>query len=97
LAVSVGVAWLDPTSFKQYVWFSFVGAVAAPVAVYLIGGVGRGVATPVRLTPAGVALGARTKASTPLRPVEPLATVRRGTGRPDVVVVGEPISVSRRR
>jgi hypothetical protein len=87
LAVSVGVAWLDPTSVEQYVWFSFVGAVAAPVAVYLIGGVGRGVAT----------LGARTKASTPLRPVEPLGTVRRGTGHPDVVVVGEPISVSRRR
>jgi hypothetical protein len=28
-AVSVGVAWLDPTSFEQHVWFSFVGAVAA--------------------------------------------------------------------
>jgi hypothetical protein len=41
----------------QYVWFYFVGAVAAASAVYLIGGVGRGGATPVRLTPAGVALG----------------------------------------
>jgi hypothetical protein len=30
-AVSVGVAWLDLTSFEQYVWFSFVGAVAAMV------------------------------------------------------------------
>jgi len=30
-AVSVGVAWLDLTSFEQYVWFSFVGAVAATV------------------------------------------------------------------
>jgi len=29
-AVSVGVAWLDQ-SFEQYVWFSFVGAVAATV------------------------------------------------------------------
>jgi len=28
-AVSVGVAWVDLTSFEQYVWFSFVGAVAA--------------------------------------------------------------------
>jgi len=28
-AVSVGVAWLDLTNFEQYVWFSFVGAVAA--------------------------------------------------------------------
>src|SRR5205823_14681110 len=41
-------------------------------AVYRIGGVGRGGTTPVRLTLAGVALGARTKASTPRRPVEPL-------------------------
>jgi hypothetical protein len=24
-AVSVGVAWLDPTSFEQYVWLSFDG------------------------------------------------------------------------
>ena len=71
-AVSVGVAWLDLSSFEQYVWFSFVGAVAATVAVYLIGGVGRSCATPVRLTLAGVALGASSKASTPLRPVEPL-------------------------
>jgi hypothetical protein len=30
-AVSVGVAWLDLTSFEQYVWFSFIGAVAATV------------------------------------------------------------------
>jgi hypothetical protein len=27
-AVSVGVAWADPTSFEQYVWLSFVGAPA---------------------------------------------------------------------
>src|SRR5918994_4826746 len=27
----VGVAWLDLTSFEQYVWFSLVGAVAATV------------------------------------------------------------------
>jgi hypothetical protein len=45
-------------------------------AVYLIGGVDRGGATPVRLTLAGVALGVRTKASTPLRPVEPLGPLR---------------------
>jgi ABC-type Fe3+-siderophore transport system permease subunit len=35
-ALSIGVAWLDLTSFEQYVCFSFVGAVAATVAVYLI-------------------------------------------------------------
>jgi iron complex transport system permease protein len=54
VAVSVGVAWLDLTSFEQHVSFSSVGGVAATVAVYLIGGVGRGVATPVRLTPGRV-------------------------------------------
>src|SRR5450759_4508174 len=31
-AVSVGVAWLDLTSFEQYVWFSFVGVPAEPSA-----------------------------------------------------------------
>src|ERR1035437_1588496 len=42
-------------------------------AVYLIGGVGRGGATPVRLPLAGVALGASTKESTPLPPMGPPA------------------------
>src|SRR5215216_649011 len=36
-AVSVGVATLDLISFEQYVWFLFVGVVAATVAFYLIG------------------------------------------------------------
>jgi hypothetical protein len=69
-AVFVAVGWLDLTSLAKHVWFAFVGAVAATVAVYLmfIGSVGRGGATPVRLTLAGVALGAKTKASAPLRP-----------------------------
>jgi iron complex transport system permease protein len=59
-AVSVGVAWLDLTSFEQYVWFSFVGAVAATVRCLPDRRCRRGGATPVRLTPAGVALGVRT-------------------------------------
>ena len=37
-AVSVGVSWLDLTSFEQYVWFSFVGAVATTLSAG--GGVG---------------------------------------------------------
>ncbi len=57
-AVALGVAALGLTNFEQYVWFSFAGAVVATVAVYLIGGAGRRRATPVRLTLAGVALGA---------------------------------------
>jgi hypothetical protein len=44
VAVSVVGAWLDLTGFEHYVWFSVVGALAATVAVYLIGGVGRSVA-----------------------------------------------------
>jgi hypothetical protein len=79
-AVSVGVAWLDLTSFEQYVSFSSSARSRQPSAVYLLGGVGGGGATPVRLMPAGVALGARTTASTPLRPVEPPARPR---GAPD--------------
>jgi len=38
----------------------------------------RGGATPIRLTIAGVTLGARSKVSTPLRPVEPLGPRPRG-------------------
>ena len=35
-AVSVGVAWLDLTSFEQYLWFSFVGASRQRSAAYLV-------------------------------------------------------------
>ncbi|NQY56791.1 MAG: iron ABC transporter permease [Ilumatobacteraceae bacterium] len=38
------------------VWFAFIGAAIASVAVYLLGTVGRGGATPVRLALAGAAL-----------------------------------------
>src|SRR5215218_60030 len=41
---------LELTSFEQYLWSPIVRAVAVTVPVYLIGGVGRGGATPVRLT-----------------------------------------------
>ncbi len=40
------------------VWFAFIGAAIASVAVYLLGTVGRGGATPVRLALAGAALAA---------------------------------------
>jgi iron complex transport system permease protein len=40
------------------VWFAFAGAALAAVAVYAIGGAGRGGATPVRLALAGTALSA---------------------------------------
>lgn len=45
-------------SISGYVWFAFAGALVVTVMVYVIGTAGRGAATPVRLTLAGVALGA---------------------------------------
>lgn len=56
--VVLGVALFGVTSIHEYIWFSFAGAVVAAVAVYFIGSRGRGGATPLRLTLAGVALGA---------------------------------------
>src|SRR5690606_13598175 len=57
-AVVLAVALLGLTDVGSFVWFAFLGAVLATVAVYAIGSQGRGGATPVRLTLAGVALGA---------------------------------------
>jgi iron complex transport system permease protein len=51
IALSLGVAGAAGS-----VWFAFVGAAAASVAVYAIGSAGRGGATPVRLALAGTAL-----------------------------------------
>ncbi|WP_024819226.1 Fe(3+)-siderophore ABC transporter permease [Arthrobacter sp. 31Y] len=56
--VVLGVALFGVTSIHEYIWFSFAGAVVATVAVYFIGSRGRGGTTPLRLTLAGVALGA---------------------------------------
>jgi iron complex transport system permease protein len=57
-AVVLGVALFGVTDIRQYVWFAFAGAVVATVVVYLIGSLGFGGADPVRLTLAGMALGA---------------------------------------
>ncbi|MFF1829136.1 Fe(3+)-siderophore ABC transporter permease [Paenarthrobacter sp. NPDC058040] len=56
--VVLGVALFGLSSIQDYIWFSFAGAVVATVVVYIIGSMGRGSATPLRLTLAGVALGA---------------------------------------
>lgn len=56
VALAVGVLGFDETN--SLVWFSFLGAVIATVVVYALGSRGRGGATPVRLTLAGVAIGA---------------------------------------
>ncbi|WP_336632723.1 MULTISPECIES: iron chelate uptake ABC transporter family permease subunit [unclassified Microbacterium] len=58
LAVALAIAGLGMTSFTQYVWFAFAGAIVAAVVVFLIGSAGPAGASPVRLTVAGVAFGA---------------------------------------
>src|ERR1035437_7850275 len=72
----LGVAWLDRPASSSMSGSPSSARSRQRSAVYLIGGVDRGGATPVRLTLAGVALGVRTKASAPLRPVEPLGPPR---------------------
>jgi iron complex transport system permease protein len=58
LAVVIGIAVFDLGSLTAYVWLAFVGAMVAAVAVYALGSIGRGGATPVRLALAGAALSA---------------------------------------
>lgn len=56
--VALGVGVLGVTAPIGYVWFAFGGALVATVAVFFIGSIGRGPVSPVRLTLAGVAIGA---------------------------------------
>lgn len=56
-AMVVAVAVFGLTSIWSYIWFAFLGAVIATVLVYGLGSIGRGGATPIRLTLAGVAIG----------------------------------------
>ncbi len=59
LAVAVGVGVFGITSISGYIWFAFIGALLATVAVYLIGAAGPGRSVdPLRLTLAGVAVAA---------------------------------------
>lgn len=55
-AVVLAVLALGVTSFYSYIWFAFAGAMVASVVVYLLGSMGRGGATPVKLALAGVAV-----------------------------------------
>ncbi|MDI1461641.1 iron chelate uptake ABC transporter family permease subunit [Catellatospora sp. KI3] len=58
LFVVVAIGLFGLTSIWAYVWFAFAGVAVALVLVYALGSAGSGGATPVRLTLAGVALGA---------------------------------------
>ncbi len=56
LAVVVGISTFGVTAATGFVWFAFVGAAVASVAVYGLGAVGRGGVTPVKLALAGAAM-----------------------------------------
>ncbi|MBW0116337.1 FecCD family ABC transporter permease [Pseudonocardia abyssalis] len=56
--VVLGIYVFSVTDPLGYVWFAFAGAAAASVAVFVLGSVGRGGATPVTLALAGSAISA---------------------------------------
>lgn len=57
-AVVLAIWAFDIASVSGLVWFAFAGAAATSVVVYVLGSVGRGGATPVRLALAGAAMSA---------------------------------------
>ncbi|GAA1205206.1 FecCD family ABC transporter permease [Prauserella alba] len=56
LFVVLGIAVFGVTSLTGYVWFGFAGAAAASAVVYVIGSLGRGGASPLKLALTGAAL-----------------------------------------
>lgn len=58
LAVVVGLAWFDLSSASAYIWTAITGAAIAAVFVYIVGSLGRGGATPLKLALAGAATSA---------------------------------------
>ncbi|MFJ9885962.1 FecCD family ABC transporter permease [Streptomyces sp. NPDC091287] len=58
VAVVVAIAFAGVHTLTGYVWFAFVGAAIASVAVYAIASSGRGGATPVKLALGGAAINA---------------------------------------
>jgi iron complex transport system permease protein len=55
-AIVVAVAGLGLTSATGYVWFAFAGAFVGAMAVHLLGSLGHGGATPVKIALAGIAM-----------------------------------------
>ncbi|WP_245673850.1 FecCD family ABC transporter permease [Actinoplanes rectilineatus] len=58
LFVVIGISVFGLTDLIGYVWFGFAGAAVAAVLVYLIGSLGSGGATPVKIALSGAALSA---------------------------------------
>lgn len=55
LAVVIGVAWFNIASAPAYIWSAIAGAGFTALFVYIIGSLGRGGATPLKLALAGTA------------------------------------------
>ncbi len=56
--VVIAVGLFGITSVSGYIWFAFLGAIVTTLVVYGVGSAGPRGATPIRLTLAGVAIGA---------------------------------------
>ncbi|MBF9134159.1 iron ABC transporter permease [Plantactinospora sp. S1510] len=56
LGIVTAIAWFGIATLYGYIWFAFVGALVASIVVYLLGGLGRGGSTPVKVALAGVAI-----------------------------------------
>lgn len=58
LAVVVGLAYFGLSDVHQYMWFALFGALVTAFSVFVIGNTGKVRGNPIRMTLAGVALGA---------------------------------------
>ena len=58
LFVALGVVIFGAAGIQSYIWFAFAGALLVTVAVFAIGAAGRSGVEPLRLTLAGLAVGA---------------------------------------
>lgn len=58
LAVVVGIAQFGLTASSSYIWVAIAGAAATAVLVYVLGSLGQGGASPLKLALAGAATGA---------------------------------------
>ena len=58
LAVVTGIAWFGLWTYSGYIWTAIAGAAIAAVFVYIVGSLGRGGPTPLKLVLAGAATSA---------------------------------------
>lgn len=58
LAVVTGIAWFGLWTYTGYIWTAIAGAAITAVFVYIVGSLGRGGATPLKLVLAGAATSA---------------------------------------